>query len=110
MRLQSLKKGICICCETNSCIKAGGLLCRHCKRFITNKLKIDSVRLHNMLNNTYYSGNREYTCDLCNKAAIISYYHLKLHKRYHLCEEHLNRWLKIGAELTTLIHLIDKED
>ena len=110
MRRVGLNKPLCTCCLTNYCKREDDLFCMNCKNFIYKKIHLNANFVSRELKNSYYHIkyiNR--TCSLCNHKPVISYYHIELKKRYFLCQNHLDRWLKIGAELSKFIELIEKE-
>lgn len=112
MRKQSLHNPICICCNTNRCNDKRNIFCCECKKFIQVKLHLSSTFISRKLNNdvilsvkcrkSLFRGK----CSFCQNIAMVSYINYENKKRYFICKEHYNRWLKIGCELGELANAL----
>ena len=108
-RKESLNKPVCQCCMTNLVVDTRHIFCKKCKNFLYKRLRLTSHYVsHKLLNADYNnhvfvrkSGSK---CSLCGKKPIISYKHFELNRRFYLCRDHHDRWLRIGCELSELVN------
>lgn len=105
MRKQSLSHNICICCNTNRSPDAKQLLCKNCHIFIHDKLQLTPQLISQRLGMNIYT-KIIHKCSFCKEKAVISYKDYENNKKYYICDEHKDRWLKIGCQLGELSNFL----
>jgi hypothetical protein len=105
MRKQSLKNPLCMCCKTVRGERENSLFCKNCNNFLYKRLGLKKEYVSKILSNADFRGHLRIKtkCSLCNRQAVIIHGDYAHNKKYYLCQQHYDRWMKIGYELSDFI-------